>query len=40
MSLDDWYKKWFYVHEEPNTIMLCDMGYIWPGEEGKLVREA
>ena len=27
-SLDDWYKKWFYIREEPNTITLCDVGYI------------
>ena len=28
MSLDDWYKKWFYIHEELNTITLCDVGFI------------
>ena len=28
MSLDDWYKKWFYIREEPNTITLCDVGFI------------
>ena len=27
-SLDDWYKKWFYIREEPNTITLCDVGFI------------
>jgi hypothetical protein len=27
-SLDDWYKKWFYIREEPNMITLCDVGYI------------
>ena len=27
-SLDKWYKKWFYIHEEPNTITLCDVGFI------------
>ena len=27
-SLDDWYKKWFYIHEEPNTITLCNVSYI------------
>ena len=27
-SLDDWYKKWFYIREEPNTITLCDVRYI------------
>ena len=26
--LDDWYKKWFYIHEEPNTITLCNVGFI------------
>jgi hypothetical protein len=26
--LDEWYKKWFYIREEPNTITLCDMGLI------------
>jgi len=24
-SLDEWYKKWFYIHEEPSTITLCDV---------------
>ena len=24
-SLDEWYKKWFYIREEPNTITLCDV---------------
>jgi hypothetical protein len=27
-SLRDWYKKWFYIHEEPNNTMFCDIGYI------------
>jgi hypothetical protein len=27
-SLSDWYKKWFYIREEPNTSTLCDIGYI------------
>jgi hypothetical protein len=27
-SLGDWYKKWFYIREEPNTATLCDVGYI------------
>jgi hypothetical protein len=27
-SLRDWYKKWFYIQEEPNTATLCDVGYI------------
>ena len=26
-SLDDWYKKWFYIREEKKN-MLCDVGYI------------
>jgi hypothetical protein len=24
----DWYKKWFYIHEESNSSTLCDIGYI------------
>jgi hypothetical protein len=24
----DWYKKWFYIQEEPNTASLYDVGYI------------
>jgi hypothetical protein len=27
-SLIDWYKKWFYIHEEPDSTTLCDVGYI------------
>ena len=27
-SLDEWYKKWFYIREKPNTITLCDVGLI------------
>jgi hypothetical protein len=27
-SLGDWYKKWFYIREEPNMITLCDVGFI------------
>jgi hypothetical protein len=27
-SLGDWYKKWFYIREKPNTATLCDIGYI------------
>jgi hypothetical protein len=26
--LGDWYKKWFYIHKEPNSATLCDVGYI------------
>ncbi|XP_066344439.1 uncharacterized protein [Miscanthus floridulus] len=32
-SLDEWYKKWFYIREEPNTITLCDVGLI-PEKKG------
>jgi hypothetical protein len=27
-SLGDWYKKWFYIREEPDSATLCDVGYI------------
>jgi hypothetical protein len=27
-SLGEWYKKWFYIREEPNTATFCDVGYI------------
>jgi hypothetical protein len=27
-SLGDWYKKWFYIREEPDNATLCDVGYI------------
>jgi hypothetical protein len=27
-SVGDWYKKWFYIQEEPNTATLCDVDYI------------
>jgi hypothetical protein len=27
-SLGDWYKKWLYIHEEPDSATLCDVGYI------------
>jgi hypothetical protein len=27
-SLTDWYKKWFYICEEPDSSTLCDVGYI------------
>jgi hypothetical protein len=27
-SLGDWYKKWFYIREEPDSATLCDIGYI------------
>jgi hypothetical protein len=27
-SLGEWYKKWSYIREEPNTVTLCDVGYI------------
>jgi hypothetical protein len=28
ISLGDWYKKWFYICEEPNSATFCDVGYI------------
>jgi hypothetical protein len=27
-SLTNWYKKWFYIREEPDSTMLCDVRYI------------
>jgi len=27
-SLTEWYKKWFYVREEPGSSTFCDVGYI------------
>jgi hypothetical protein len=27
-SLGDWYKKWFYIREEPDSNTLYDIGYI------------
>jgi hypothetical protein len=27
-SLTKWYKKWFYVKEEPGSSTFCDVGYI------------
>jgi hypothetical protein len=27
-SLGDWYNKWFYIREEPNTATLYDVSYI------------
>jgi len=27
-SLSEWYKKWFYVQEEPNSATFCDVGYV------------
>jgi hypothetical protein len=27
-SLRDWYKKWFYIHEEPDSVTFYDIGYI------------
>ena len=26
-SLTEWYKKWFYVREEPGSSTFCDVGY-------------
>jgi len=28
ISLTEWYKKWFYVREEPGSSTFCDVGYI------------
>jgi hypothetical protein len=27
-SLGDWYKKWFYIREEPDSATLCHVRYI------------
>jgi len=27
-SLTEWYRKWFYIREEPGSSMFCDVGYI------------
>jgi hypothetical protein len=27
-SVGYWYKKWFYIREEPDSGTLCDVGYI------------
>jgi len=27
-SLTEWYKKWFYIREEPGSATFCDVGYI------------
>ena len=27
-SLTEWYKRWFYIREEPGSAMFCDIGYI------------
>jgi hypothetical protein len=27
-SLLEWYKKWFYIHEEPSNATLCGVGYV------------
>jgi len=27
-SFSEWYKKWFYIREEPNNAMFCDVGYV------------
>jgi len=27
-SLLEWYKKWFYIQEEPNSATFCDVGYV------------
>jgi len=27
-SLTEWYKRWFYIREEPGSATFCDVGYI------------
>jgi len=27
-SLSEWYKRWFYMREEPGSATFCDVGYI------------
>ena len=27
-SLTEWYKRWFYIREEPGCATFCDIGYI------------
>jgi hypothetical protein len=27
-SLGEWYKKWFYIREEPNIATFCDVVYV------------
>jgi len=27
-SLTEWYKRWFYIREEPRSATFCDVGYI------------
>jgi hypothetical protein len=27
-SLTEWYRKWFYIKEEPSSATFCDVGYI------------
>jgi hypothetical protein len=27
-SLTEWYKRWFYIKEEPESATFCDVGYI------------
>ena len=27
-SLTEWYKRWFYIREEPGSTTFCDIGYI------------
>ena len=44
-SLTEWYKRYFYIREEPGSAMFCDMGYIpekrvswtdWPEYTGQV----
>jgi len=27
-SLTEWYKRWFYIREEPGSTTFCDVGYV------------
>jgi len=27
-SLTEWYKRWFYIREEPGNATFCDVGYV------------
>ena len=27
-SFSEWYKKWFYIQEEPNSVTFYDVGYV------------
>jgi len=27
-SLTEWYRRWFYIKEEPSSTTFCDIGYV------------